>query len=147
VKTRKVVISTRGAFGISPEATLELYKRGSSAILARRIEDVFLENGEGPAHRFDEQIYGWREYFSARKPLDPFQTYFSPDEKFVLTCPNIARDDSDLVEVVEQLGTRSNDALSTLEVIEIPEDVKWYVQDCEGIEHVAEEHRTWHGKA
>ena len=108
MKVRKIVInSTHTGFGLSPEATLELYRRGSSGIVAKKVEDIFPENGDGSAFDFDEQIYRWRAYFSSRKPLDPFQTYFSPDEKFVLTYPSIARDNPDLVEVVEQLGTKA----------------------------------------
>lgn len=141
-----MINSTQGGFGLSPEATIELYRRGSSAIVAQRIDDVFLENGDGSAVNFDEQISRWRDYFSACKPLNPFQTYFSPDEKFVLTYQKIARDDFDLVEVVERMGTKANGPLSTLEVIEIPADVKWRIEECEGLEHVAEAHRTWYGK-
>jgi hypothetical protein len=147
VKARKIVISsTPGGFGLSPEATLELYRRRSIAIVARRVEDFFPEKGDGSSLDFHEQIYRWRDYFSLGKPLSPFQIYFSTDEMFVLTYQNIARDDSDLVEVVEKLGAKANGPFSTLEIIEIPDDVVWHVEECEGLEHVAEAHRTWHRK-
>jgi hypothetical protein len=147
LKTKKVVInSTRGGFGLSPEAALELYGRCCRGIQAKRVEDVFPEKGDGSALDFDEQIHRWRSYLSSYKPLDPFQTYFSPDEKFVLACPTIDRDDPDLVAVVEQLGARANGPLSTLEIVEIPEDFVWQIEECNGLEHVAEAHRTWYGK-
>jgi len=147
LQARKVVInSSHGGFGLSPEATLELYRRGCRGIQAKRVEDVFPEKGDGSALDFDEQIHRWRAYLSSCEPLDPFQTYFSPDEKFVLAYPTIDRDDPDLVAVVEQLGTKANALLSTLEIVEIPEDVIWQIKECNGLEHVAEAHRTWYGK-
>jgi hypothetical protein len=147
VKSRKIVINTtRGGFALSPAAILVLASRGSRAIVAQRVEEFFPEKGEGSAFDFDEQIYRWREYCASGKSLDPFQTFFSTDERFVLTYENIARDDFDLVEVVETLGAEANGPVSTLEVIEIPEDVIWRIEECEGLEHVAEAHRTWHGK-
>jgi hypothetical protein len=147
LKARKIVInSTHSGFGLSPEATLELYKLGCRGIQAKRVEDVFPEKGDGSALDFDEQIYRWRAYLSSREPLDPFQTYFSSDEKFVLVYPTIDRDDPDLVAVVERLGNKANGPLSTLEIVEIPVDVVWQVEECDGLEHVAEAHRTWYGK-
>ena len=147
MKTTKVVInSTHSGFGLSPEATLELYGRGCRGIQAKRVEDVFPEKGDGSALDFDEQIHRWRSYLSSCMPLDPFLTYFSPDEKFVLAYPTIDRDDPDLVAVVEQLGNKANGPLSTLEIVAIPADVVWRVEECNGLEHVAEAHRTWYGK-
>lgn len=56
---------------------------------------------------------------------------------------DIVRDDPLLVQVVEELGDKANTNLSQLKVIEIPEDVKWHIEDYDGIEWVAEDHRTW----
>jgi len=36
--------------------------------------------------------------------------------------------------------------LARLEIVEIPEDVVWEIAECDGLEHVAEAHQTWHGK-
>jgi hypothetical protein len=147
MKSRKIVINaTHGGFGLSPEAILDLYCRGSISIVAQKVEDFFPENDDGSPFSLDEQIHRWREYLSLGTPLNPFQTYFSPDEMFVLTYQKIARDDCDLVDVVEKLGAKANGPVSTLEVIEIPGDVVWQIEECEGLEHVAEAHRTWFGK-
>jgi len=147
LKVRKIVINCcRGGFALSPEAMLELHERGCSGIEAKRVEHVFAKNGDESGLDFDEQIYRWRSYRSSGEPLNLFQTYFSSDERFVLGCPTIVRDDRDLVAVVEQLGTRANGPLATLEIVEIPDDVVWEIAECDGLEHVAEAHRTWYGK-
>lgn len=56
------------------------------------------------------------------------------------------RSDPDLVQVVTTLGEKSGDGkYCILKVVEIPDDVKWYIANhhqSEG-EYIAEEHRTW----
>lgn len=58
-------------------------------------------------------------------------------------CFDIHRADPALVQVVEELGKKSNDIYSELRIVEIPEDVSWYIEEYDGNEHVAERHRTW----
>ena len=56
---------------------------------------------------------------------------------------DICRADSALVQVVEELGEESFDTYAELKIVEIPEDVDWYIHEYDGLEHVAERHRTW----
>lgn len=53
------------------------------------------------------------------------------------------RADSKLVECVETLGDIASGSLAELKVVEIPDDVDWYIDEYDGIEWVAEKHRTW----
>lgn len=53
------------------------------------------------------------------------------------------RADSDLVAVVEQMGKYINTPYSELKIVEIPDDVKWFIHEYDGLEHIAEVHRTW----
>lgn len=55
----------------------------------------------------------------------------------------IARDDADLVDIVESMGEKSYGWAAELKVVEIPEDVEWEIQEYDGSEWVAEVHRTW----
>ena len=55
----------------------------------------------------------------------------------------IERNDPVLVEVVEQLGDLANGHYSKLKVVEVPDDIKWYISDYDGIEEVHEQHRKW----
>jgi len=56
---------------------------------------------------------------------------------------DLTRDDPQLVECVETLGEEAGGRFATLQVVEIPEDVEWEVMEYDGMEWVAEEHRTW----
>ena len=55
----------------------------------------------------------------------------------------IERNDPVLVEVVEQLGDLADTRHTRLKVVEVPDDVKWYIHDYDGIESVYEKHRIW----
>ena len=56
---------------------------------------------------------------------------------------DLRRDDPILIQVVEELGEKANGMSASLKIVEIPDDVEWIIQEYDGIEHVAEKHRTW----
>jgi hypothetical protein len=63
-----------------------------------------------------------------------------------ITDPNfyyydIPRDCPVLVEMVERGDV--DGTFSDLKVVEIPDGVNWYIAEYDGLEHVAERHRTW----
>lgn len=54
------------------------------------------------------------------------------------------RSNSLLVRVVEELGSeRASDDHAQLRIMEIPDDVAWHIEEYDGWEWVAENHRTW----
>jgi hypothetical protein len=55
----------------------------------------------------------------------------------------IPRDDSVLVAVVEELGANAGSHYSDLQIVNIPDDVNWTIEEYDGNEWVAEVHRTW----
>lgn len=49
-----------------------------------------------------------------------------------------------LIEVVETLGSKvASGGCAKLSVVEIPDDVSWYIDEYDGMEHVAEKHKIW----
>lgn len=56
---------------------------------------------------------------------------------------NIPRNDTALVQVVEELKEAANGAFAKLKILDIPDDVKWQVEEYDGLEWIAEAHRTW----
>jgi len=56
---------------------------------------------------------------------------------------NLQRDDPILIQVFEQLGKKANGIHASLKIVEIPDDVDWIIVEYDGVEHVAEKHRTW----
>lgn len=53
------------------------------------------------------------------------------------------RDDPKLIECIEKLGKAANGKDSFIKIVEVPDDVKWYISNDDGIEVVHELHRTW----
>lgn len=64
------------------------------------------------------------------------------DENFFFDR-RIERNDSDLVRVVEELGEEASGKYAELQIVEIPDDVDWKIEEYDGIEWIAEKHRTW----
>ena len=65
-----------------------------------------------------------------------------------ITDPNfhsggIPRDDEHLIAVVELMGRAANGGYAELKIVDVPDDVNWYIEEYDGREWVAERHRTW----
>lgn len=56
---------------------------------------------------------------------------------------DVERNDPLLVQVVEELGDKADGKHAELAVIEIPDDVQYTVEEYDGMEHIAEVHRSW----
>ena len=56
---------------------------------------------------------------------------------------HISRDDPFLIRVIDELGEEANNRFCTLKIVEIPADVEWEIGEYDGLEWVAEKHRTW----
>ena len=114
----KIVINKCfGGFGLSEEATL-LYgkKKGLNIIVVR-----------------DKIMKSLRHYY-----LDEVKdgNYFSDRD--------IKRNDPILVEVVNELGEKANGFCSELKIVEIPDDMKWEIEEYDGKEWVSETHRKFY---
>lgn len=48
-----------------------------------------------------------------------------------------------LIEIIQELGDAANGECSKIKIVEVPADVKWEIQEYDGMEWVAEKHRTW----
>jgi hypothetical protein len=71
-----------------------------------------------------------------------FYTYLTKEGR-ELYDRNIPRDDPALVQTVEELGSKADGHFAKLKVVKIPDDVVWYVEEYDGVEWIAEKHRTW----
>jgi hypothetical protein len=85
---------------------------------------------------------GWPKRFrlNERKDHYPHDEYWSDafDDAY-----HIRRDNHLLIQVVEDMGEEANGPYAKLEIVEIPDDVEWQIDEYDGIEWVAECHRRW----
>ena len=116
---RKVVINCKyGGFDLSDEGK-ELYGRLSGLNL-KKVKAV---------------EFSFSPFAYYMDGIEDDDHYFSVDE--------LERDDPILVGVVTALGEAASTRLSKLKVVEIPDDVEYHIEEYDGLEHVAEKHRTW----
>lgn len=53
------------------------------------------------------------------------------------------RTDPDVVAVVEELGDEASATGSRLKVVDVPDDVEWFIHNYDGLESVHEKNRVW----
>ena len=113
----KIVINKKhGDFRLSEEAVLLYGDKKGLNIIAKQ----------------DEKIKAITHYFlNEEKEENGFAEW------------EIERTDPVLVDVVEQLGDLADGYYCKLKVVEVPDDVEWYIHNYNGIESVHECHRIW----
>ena len=118
---RHVVINAcHGGFSLSHEAILLYHRYSGTQIYWRDLE---------PSSSWSPRMYH----------LDPECT-----DQHWWSDRDIPRDDPVLVRVVRELGgDAAGGAAADLKIVAIPADVDWTIEDYDGMEWVAERHRTW----
>lgn len=76
----------------------------------------------------------------SKKPLSEDGKY---EEDGYFSESGIDRDDPHLIQIVEELGDAAGNKFANLEIVEIPDDVDWEIEEYDGNEWIAEKHRTW----
>ena len=135
---RKIVINVCfGGFGLSDEA-FELYMKKKNIKWVEKDANAILDRSSYYSIPKKEYSRLAKEAFEK----DGSYKNFKEDECY-LSYSNIERDDPILVEVVEELGEKVNSRCAKLEVVEIPADVKWAIDEYDGNESIHEVHRSW----
>jgi hypothetical protein len=135
---QKIVVNKcYGGFSLSPKAALKIYELGGT-VMKYPIDEYYSSDSD----KLNEDQENWKKYLETGK-TSWFLTIFSPDGKYVISEREIDRDDPILVQVVEELGNEANGDCAKLRVVEIPDGVEWIIEEYDGLEHIAESHRTW----
>lgn len=126
---KSIVINIcHGGFSLSREA-LELYCKKKGLILT-------VEN------KSESKNALWNLYY-IDKPYAKWHVKQTENGLYDFDSYLIERDDPALVEVVNELKDKANGSFAKLTVVKIPDDVEWIIQEYDGLEYVAEKHRTW----
>lgn len=126
----KIVInSTYGGFNISQEGFEWLIEKGVPVVGYFRDRD---HGGDDDQPVIYDQTIGDEEQRAYHRT-----GYF---ERYWTTYYDKHRTDPLLVEFVE----KHPDKAGTLSVVDVPDDVEWQIMEYDGLEWVAEKHRTWY---
>jgi len=142
---QKIVINSKhGGFGLSHKAMIRLAElKGIELFAYMNPRD---KNGSIDFDKyvlFDPDKYTKKDYFVlhyvtikkdniSKKELN--DNYYSKSPQ---------RDDPDLIKVIEELGDEADGTSANLKIVEIPDGVKWVIDEYDGWESVEEEHRSW----
>lgn len=136
----KVVINKcYGGFSISLEAARWMAERGHAhardEVARHEKQDAwikaFVATGKWPNDCSAEEIK-WLEIDAKYRK-----------EKHWYSGHDYERDDVLLVEAVETLGKKANGECAELVIVEIPDGTEYSIEEYDGLEHIAETHRTW----
>jgi hypothetical protein len=142
--TKLVVNRRHGGFGLSPKAErryLELV--GKDCYFYKQTQYAHNNNGVAEYTRIpiDEAKQAFIAY-TLTKDIGEIINDLPNDETYWYNG-NLERDDPILIKVVEEMGEEANGDYSNLEIVEIPDDVVWEIDDYDGYETVHETHRSW----
>lgn len=130
----KVVInSCYGGFGLSSDAIMRY-----AELVGIKLYPFIYTGGDNGEKKYEPGVssdYITSYYTNTVDGQPVHDTYWS--------VSNIKRDDPTLVQVVEEMGEKANGECAKLKVVEIPDGVEWEIDDYDGMESVAEVHRTW----
>lgn len=135
----KVVINVRyGGFSISELALYALAERKSLTLYPQTESGVTVYWTVPEDQRPKPPAGYWSDV-----PLEERAAYNDAYRTLTFSDRPEDRTDPDLIAVVEELGDKADGRCARLRVVEIPDDVEWEVAEYDGMEWVAEKHRTW----
>jgi len=130
-KMKIVINECYGGFGLSNEAILRLLDLGSDYVKTIEPRDYYGKDWE---KRFQNDLDGKRSWGPIIKDgkivLDEYR------DQDARNCPF-------LIQVVEEMGEASFGNFAKLKIIEVPDDLDLEIDNYDGVEHIAEAHRTW----
>ena len=138
----KIVINrVHGGFSLSRKAEVAYLKlKGKRAFFYEHNfeEDIYtrIKEDENPYITFT-MTKDFGKVISKAAVVKAFDNHYFYDR-------DVERKDKDLVRVVEELGEEANGRHAELAIVEVPDDVVWAVEEYDGLEWVAEKHRTWY---
>ena len=138
----KVVINCKhGGFGLSPKALTRLWELGYRDN-AMHVDEYYGRSDEDSPFGLKKGIKKWLSYQETGED-SIFLTVFSPCMNYVLQSRPDDRSHPLIVQVVEELGAEADGYCAALKIVDVPPEVSWHIEEYDGCEWVAEDHRTW----
>ena len=134
--TKIVVNKCFGGFGLSQRACMKYAQLAGFKLYALKSTD-FRKGTYIPANAADDDLF----VSYSTKPLLKDGTIH--DGGAYWSYRDIERTDPILVDIVEDMGEEADRRFAQLHVVEIPDDVKYEIDEYDGMESIHEVHRSW----
>ena len=136
----KIVINTDyGGFGLSYRAMMEYAKRKGFKLYAY----VSAKDSKGKFF-IDKYIpYRGGKRFCIHYSKNPLTKTGKRAKKGHFCDYDIKRNDPDLIYIVQKMKKKANGEHATLKIVTIPDNINFHIEEHNGIELIAEDHRTW----
>ena len=112
---------------------------GLTYFLMSNAIDLFGRGLESSAQAMEQRVVGAALTKAAEDVTARIDTYVEERVKDVA----IWASDPLVIEAIEICGKFANGRNADLKIVEVPDEVKWTIEEYDGVEWIAEEHRTW----
>jgi hypothetical protein len=138
----KIVINKcYGGFGLSDEAMKRYAElKGITLYPEKDRSGLYSNYYTVPAHKRVARIEGEQFYALSMEERSAYNKQCASESLYDRDIP---RDDPTLVQVVKELGKKASGRFASLAVVNVPDGVSWEIDEYDGLEQVAETHRTW----
>ena len=138
---QKIVINNcYGGFSLSDEAIHRYHEiKGVKIFIIKGEHDwQTIYSLVSPEKRQEELSADW-----INLPMEVRKSWYERYGEETFCSRDLERNDPILVQVVEEMGHDADGSCAALSVVEIPDGVEWVIEEYDGMEHIAEKHRTW----
>jgi hypothetical protein len=142
--TKIVVNRKHGGFGLSPKAEkryLELI--GKECYFYKQTKYKHSDGEDKYVLIPEEEAATTMFYYTLTKNFGNPVEKLPKNDKHWWYDGNLERTDPILIQVVEELGKDADGPCAELEIVEIPDDVEWEIDEYDGYESIHEKHRSW----
>lgn len=142
LKMKVVINRCYGGFGVSTEAMKRLIELDSRAIEVHNPKEYYGGNRDWEAD-YHRDLENARDVGDGYQAQEWGSVLYKDGRIFTFERDAELRNDPALIRVIEEMGELASGRFAKLAVVEIPDDVKFTIEEYDGVEWVAEEHRTW----
>lgn len=142
--TRIVVNRKHGGFGLSPKAErryLEL--TGKECYFYKQTKYKHCDNEDEYSLISEDEAAKTMFCYTLTKNFGNVKKKLPKNNKYWWYDGDLERTDPILIQVIEELGEEADGPCAKLEIVTIPDDVDWEIDEYDGYESIHEKHRSW----
>ena len=128
-----------GGFGLSHEAVIRYFEIKGITVYPEQKEYYWKYWTVPPEDRLEPKEGA--DFY--KLPMEERREYNEAYSKQVFYEGDVARNDPALIQAIEELGDAANGQFAEIAIVDIPDDVEYTIEEYDGMEHIAEVHRTW----